>query len=82
MLRDELPRFIGWAEFLPEGVARADSPHRLAYRITDRGRRAATPDEVPENLTPVMSRLGPADLAAVDALITAGITNSRAETVR
>jgi len=82
VLHDELPRFIGWVEFLPEGPASADSPHRLAYRITDRGRRAATSDEVPENLTPVMTRLGPADLAAVDALITAGIANSRAEAIR
>jgi hypothetical protein len=82
MLRDELPRSIGWAEFLPEGPARTDSPHRLAYRITDRRPRAATRDEVPENLTPVMTRLGPADLAAVDALITAGIANSRAEAIR
>jgi hypothetical protein len=28
MLRDELPRFIGWVEFLPEGLTGADSPHR------------------------------------------------------
>ena len=82
MLHDELPRCIGWVEFLPEGPASADSPHRLAYRITDRGRRAATTDEAPENLTPVMTRLGPADLAAVDTLITAGIANSRAEAIR
>jgi hypothetical protein len=82
MLRDELPRCIGWVEFLPEGLAGADSRHRLAYRITDRWRRAATPDEVPENLTPVTTRLGPADLAAVDTLITAGIASSRAEAIR
>lgn len=82
MLRDELPRFIGWVEFRPDGLASADSPHRLAYRITDRGGRAATSDEVPENLTPVMTQLGPADLAAVDTLITAGIVSSRAEAIR
>jgi len=82
VLRDKLPRFISWVEFLPEGPASAHSPHRLAYRITDRGPRASTPDEVPDNLTPVMTRLGPADLAAVDALITAGIANSRAEAIR
>jgi hypothetical protein len=72
----------GSVEFLPEGLAGADSRHRLAYRITDRWRRAATPDEVPENLTPVTTRLGPADLAAVDTLITAGIASSRAEAIR
>ena len=33
-------------------------------------------------LTPVMARLGPADLETVDALITAGIASSRAEAVR
>ena len=35
-----------------------------------------------EELTPVMTRLGPADLATVDTLITAGIANSRAEVLR
>jgi hypothetical protein len=33
-------------------------------------------------LTPVMARLGPADLETLDALITAGIAGSRAEAVR
>ena len=33
-------------------------------------------------LTPVMARLGPVDLETLDALITAGIANSRAEGVR
>ncbi len=32
--------------------------------------------------TPVMARLGPADLETLDALITAGIASSRAEAVR
>lgn len=41
-----------------------------------------TPEEVSEELTPVMTRLGPADLATVDTLITAGVVNSRAEGVR
>ena len=35
-----------------------------------------------EELTAVMTRLGPADLATVDTLITAGIANSRAEVLR
>ncbi len=34
------------------------------------------------DLTPVMARLGPADLETLDALITAGIASSRAEAVR
>jgi hypothetical protein len=82
MLRYELPRAIRWVEFCPESPAGAASPHRLAYRITDRGRRAAAPDEVPEDFTPVMTRLSAADLATVDTLITAGIVNSRAEGLR
>jgi hypothetical protein len=82
VLGDELvPRVIRWAEFRPESPAGAASPHGPSYRITDRGRRAAAPDDVPEDFTPVMTRFGPADLAALDSLITAGIVNSRAEGV-
>ena len=82
VLRDELPRSIRWVEFRPESPAGAASPHGLSYRITDLGQQAATQDDVPEDLTPVMTRLGPADLATLDSLITAGIVNSRAEGVR
>jgi hypothetical protein len=82
VLRDELPRSIRWVEFRPESPAGAASPHGLSYRITDRGQQAAAQDDVPEDLTPVMTRLGPADLATLDSLITAGIVNSRAEGVR
>jgi hypothetical protein len=82
VLHDGLPRVIGWVEFRPEGEAGAASPHRLAYRITDPGRTAAAHDEAPEDLTPVMARLGAVDLATVDTLITAGIVNSRAEGLR
>ena len=82
MLRDELPSVIRWVEFRPESPAGAASPHGLSYRITDRGRRATPPDDVPEDFTPVMTRLGPADLATLDSLITAGIVNSRAGGVR
>jgi hypothetical protein len=82
VLRDELPRSIRWVEFRPESPAGAASPHGLSYRITDRGQRAAARDDVPEDFTPVMTRLGPADLATLDGLITAGIVNSRAEGVR
>ena len=44
--------------------------------------RAAAPDEVLEDFTPVMTRLSAGDLATVDTLITAGIMNSRAEGLR
>ena len=82
VLRDELPGSIRWVEFRPESPAGAASRDGLSYRITERGRRPAAQDDVPENSTPVMTRLGPADLAVLDSLITAGIVNSRAEGVR
>ena len=66
----------------PEGAAKAASPHTLAYRVTGRGRPTSARDEAAEDLTPVMARLGAADLATVDTLITAGIVNSRAEGLR
>jgi hypothetical protein len=71
VLRDGLPGAIGWAEFRPEGEAGAASPHSLSYRITDRGRPAAARDQAPEDLTPVMARLGAVDLATLNTLITA-----------
>jgi hypothetical protein len=80
-LQDGLPRVIEWIEFRPEGEAGAASPHDLAYRITGRGRTAPARDEA-EDRTPVMVRLGAADLATVDTLITAGVVNSRAEGLR
>jgi hypothetical protein len=78
VLREELPGAIRWVEFRPEPPAGTASPQGLSYRITDRGRRAAAPD----GFVPVMTRLGPADLATLDGLITAGIVNSRADGVR
>jgi hypothetical protein len=45
--------------------------------------RAAAPDEPPGgDLTPVMARLGPADLETLDTLITAGFAANRAQAVR
>ncbi len=82
VLRDGLPEVIGWVEFRPEGEARTAAPHDLAYRITDRARAPQARDEAPDDRTPVMVRLGAADLATLDALITAGVVNSRAEGLR
>lgn len=51
----------------------------------DPGNRFRThlrPDEPPGDLTPVMARLGPADLETLDTLITAGIAANRAQAVR
>jgi hypothetical protein len=81
-LNDELPRVIAWVEFQPDSPGGAEKLHRHVLKI-GRGGRAAKPlDEVAEELTPVMTRLGPADLATVDTLITAGIAGSRAEVLR
>ena len=52
------------------------------HRIGGRGGRGRTPSQVSDELTPVMTRLGAADLRTVDTLITAGIANSRAELLR
>jgi hypothetical protein len=82
VLRDQLPRIIGWAEVRPEGEARPASAGGLSYRIADRGRTAAGRDEAPDDRTPVMVRLGAVDLATVDTLITEGIVHSRAEGLR
>ena len=82
-VRDALPRFIQWIEILPDRPSgAAGRPHGPILRIGGRGGQARTPDEMSEELTPVMTRLGPADLATVDTLITAGIANSRAEVLR
>ena len=44
--------------------------------------RAPVSDEPPGELTPVMARLGPADLETLDTLITAGFAANRAQAVR
>jgi hypothetical protein len=81
-LHDELPPFIAWLEFQPDSPDETEQRRHRVLKI-GRGGRAAKPlDEASEDLTPVMTRLGPADLAAVDTLITAGIAGSRAEVLR
>jgi hypothetical protein len=81
-LNDQLPRFIAWLEFQPDSPDGSEGPRGHVLKL-GRGGRAAKPlDEASEELTPVMTRLGPADLATVDTLITAGIAGSRAEVLR
>jgi hypothetical protein len=73
---------VAWVEFQPDSAGGPDKRRRHVLKI-GRGGRAARPlDEASEELTPVMTRLGPADLATVDTLITAGIAGSRAEVLR
>jgi hypothetical protein len=65
-----------------DGSGEAARSRGPILRLRGPGRRTAALDDVSEELTPVMTRLGPADLATVDTLITAGIANSRAEVLR
>jgi hypothetical protein len=83
-LREHLPRFIGWIEFRPEAADTEERPHGpvMRMRLGGRGGRTRTLDDLSEGLTPVMTRLGTADLATVDTLIAAGFANSRAEVLR
>ena len=79
-LREELPATIAWVEFLADRTDEAGGHRGPMLRLAMAGGRAL--DEVSEELTPVMTRLGPADLATVDTLITAGVATSRAEVLR
>lgn len=75
-LRHDQPS-IGWFEFR-FGGEQLTTEHGPAIRTG----RQDTPGEAAAELTSVMTRLGPEDLATVDTLITAGIANSRAEVLR
>jgi hypothetical protein len=81
-LPDELPGAIRWIEFLADSPPGAAKSHGPMLKIRGRRGRGAQLDEASEELTPVMTRLGPDDLATVDTLINAGIANSRAEVLR
>jgi hypothetical protein len=81
-LRQALPSHISWVEFRPDRPSGEAGPRGPMLRIRGRGGRAASSEEASEELTPVMTRLGPADLTTVDTLIAAGIANSRAEVLR
>lgn len=74
-LRHDLP-FIGWIEFRLGGTAPGDG-HGPRLRTSGVPR-----DLEPGEVTSVMTRLGAADLATVDTLITAGIATNRAEVLR
>jgi hypothetical protein len=66
-------------EILTETDGRDHGPHmRLLLKVAKGEDRPFAPGE----LTPVMARLGPADLETLDTLITAGIAPNRAEAVR
>jgi hypothetical protein len=77
-LRREQPS-IGWIEFRLGGE---ELTEHGAPAIRTAPGREPPPGESAAELTSVMTRLGPEDLATVDTLITAGIANSRAEVLR
>jgi hypothetical protein len=66
-------------EILTETESRDGGPH---MRLLLKTRKGEGRPFVPGELTPVMARLGPADLETLDTLITAGIAPNRAEAVR
>lgn len=75
-LRHDQPS-IGWVEFRLGGDPTAEHGGPAI-----RTGRQETPSETAAELTSVMTRLGPEDLATVDTLIAAGVANSRAEVLR
>ena len=73
---------IAWIQFIPETAARrAPGAVMWGFPSTFLGMRTDVATEAP-GFASVQTRLGPADLATVDALITAGIASSRAEAIR
>ena len=82
-MRENLPRFVGWIEFHPEHPDQTDDLKRgPVMRLQNSSVRASALDTGSEELVSVMTRLGTADIATVDTLITAGIASSRAEALR
>jgi hypothetical protein len=82
-MRENLPRFVGWIEFHPERPDQTDDLKKgPVMRLQNGSVRASALDTGAEEVVSVMTRLGAADLAVVDTLITAGIASSRAEALR
>jgi hypothetical protein len=80
--RDGELRSIAWVQFIPDTAdRRAPGAVLWGFPSTFLGIRSDVTDGTP-GFTDVRTRLGPADLTTVDALITAGIASSRAEVMR
>jgi len=79
-LRDEL------AKKLPEvtriEIRFSDDKNGPRFMLASAGRSLEARALAGAELTPVMARLGPADLETLDTLITAGIASNRADAVR
>lgn len=73
---------IAWIQFIPDTAERrAPDAVMWGFPSTFLGMRSDVPTQAP-GFASVQTRLGAADLATVDALITAGIASSRAEAIR
>jgi hypothetical protein len=73
---------VAWVHFIPDTPARRASRGALyGFPSHTHGLRSDVADEVEGSAT-VRTTLGPADLATVDTLITAGIASSRGEAMR
>jgi hypothetical protein len=73
---------VAWVQFIPDSPARRSSRAALyGFPSMFLGMRSDVADEA-EGFASVRTRLGPADLATVDTLITAGIASTRAEVMR
>jgi hypothetical protein len=75
-VRELLQPVAWWVEY------RAGREGRPGHGTLRNVLRDREPVELAGELTPVMTRLGRADLATVDTLITAGVGTSRAEVLR
>ena len=81
-LHDGLLPAIAWIEFFPDTPERRAAPSRPDWgHMRFLGKRPDVMETTPE-FTRVATLLGPDDLAAVDALITAGVAASRSEALR
>lgn len=82
-LHDGLLPAIAWIEFFPDTPERQAMPSRpdWGHVRSFLGNRLNVLEAMP-GFTRVATLLGPADLATVDALITAGVATSRAEVLR
>lgn len=80
--RDGELRSIAWVQLIPDTAERrAPGAVLWGFPSTFLGLRSDVTDGTP-GFTDVRTRLGPADLATVDALISAGVASSRAEVMR
>jgi hypothetical protein len=81
-LHEGLLPCIAWVDFFPDTPERRAAPSRPDWgHMRFLGKRPDVMDGAPE-FTRVPTLLGPADLAAVDALIVAGVAGTRSEALR